>query len=272
MLVERLLGEYFDKQVPTYAEQRHIFAMFLESESQANEVGARLEAGEDFSQLAGELSLDTTSKDKKGDLGWRPEGVLPLLLENNVVEEYAFSAEAGVLSQPIYDEAKIKAVGYWLVKVVYRDDETKRAKVKVMLLGSEQEASELRVRLEADEDFATLAKELSLHEESKANGGDFDVAEGMVSPTFSEFVFSSELDVLSQPIRDDEQSTTGGYWLVKVSEIDSNRQVADEDRNLLKNDAFNKWTEGLFEDPANKITSYLDEGKKLFAISHVLRD
>lgn len=272
MLVERLLGEYFDKQVPTYAEQRHIFAMFLESESQANEVGARLEAGEDFSQLAGELSLDTTSKDKKGDLGWRPEGVLPLLLENNVVEEYAFSAEAGVLSQPIYDEAKIKAVGYWLVKVVYRDDETKRAKVKVMLLGSEQEASELRVRLEADEDFATLAKELSLHEESKANGGDFDVAEGMVSPTFSDFVFNSELDVLSPPIRDDKQSSKGGYWLVKVSEIDSNRQVADEDRNLLKNDAFNKWTEGLFEDPANKITSYLDEGKKLFAISHVLRD
>ena len=272
MLMERLLGEYFDKQVPTYAEQRHIFAMFLESESQANEVRARLEAGEDFGQLAGELSLDAATKDQKGDLGWRPEGVLPLLLESSIVEEYAFSAEAGVLSQPIYDETKIKPVGYWLVKVVDRDDELKRAKVKIMLLGSEQEASEVRARLEAGEDFATLAKELSRHADSKEQGGDFDVAEGMVSSTFSDFVFSAELDVLSQPIRDDRQSTKGGYWLVKVSEIDSNRQVADEDRDLLKNDAFNKWIEGLFDDPANKIESYLDENKKLWAISHVLRD
>ena len=272
MLVERLLGEYFDKQVPTYAEQRYIFAMFLESEGQANELRARIEAGEDFSQLAGELSLDTTSKDKNGDFGWRPKGVLPLLLENNIVEEYAFSVEAGTLSQPILDEAKIKPVGYWLVKVVGRDEETKRAKVKVMLLGSEQEASEVRARLEAGEDFATLAKELSQHEGSKANGGDFDVAEGMISAVFDDFVFSAEPDVLSQPIRDDKQSTKGGYWLVKVSEIDSNRQVADEDRNLLKNDALNKWLEGLFDDSENKITSYLDEGKKLWAISHVLRD
>ena len=272
MLVSKLGDEYFDKQVPTYAEQRHIFAMFLESESQANEVRARLEAGEDFGQLAGELSLDTISKDQKGDLGWRPEGILPMLLENNIVEEYAFSAEAGVLSQPIYDETKIKPVGYWLVKVVDRDDEAKRAKVKVMLLGSEQEANEVRARLEAGEDFATLAKELSLHADSREQGGDFDVAEGMVSSTFSDFVFNSELDVLSQPIRDDRQNTAGGYWLVKVSEIDSNRQVADEDRTLLKNDALNKWVEGLFDDPANKVESYLDEGKKLFAISHVLRD
>ena len=272
MLMERLLGEYFDKQVPAYAEQRHILAMFLESESQASEVSARLEAGEDFAELAGELSLDTTTKEDKGDLGWRPEGVLPLLLEDNLVEEYAFSAEAGVLSQPIYDEAKVKPVGYWLVKVVDRQDELKRAKVKVMLLGSAQEVSEVRARLEAGEDFATLAKELSLHADSKEQGGDFDVTEGMVSSTFSDFVFNSELDVLSPPIRDDKQSTEGGSWLVKVSEIDSNRQVADEDRNLLKNDALNKWVEGLFDDPANKVTSYLDEGKKLFAVSHVLRD
>jgi len=272
MLMERLLGDYFDKQVPTYAEQRHIFAMFLESESQANEVRARLEAGEDFSQLAGELSLDTASKEDKGDLGWRPEGVLPRLLENNIIEEYAFSAEAGVLSQPIYDETKIKPVGYWLVKVVDRDNEAKRAKVKVMLLGSEQEVSEVKARLEAGEDFATLAKELSRHADSREQGGDLDVAEGMISSTFSDFVFNSELDVLSQPIRDDRESTQGGYWLVKVSEIDGNRQVADEDRSLLKNDAFNKWIEGLFDDPTNKITSYLDEGKQLWAISHVLRD
>jgi parvulin-like peptidyl-prolyl isomerase len=246
--------------------------MFLESEGEANEVRAELEAGGDFAQLADLLSLEATSKEKKGDFGWHPEGVLTLTLGTSLVDEYAFSAEAGALSPPIYDETRTKTVGYWLVKVVERDDEAKKAKVKVMLLGSEQEANEVRARLEAGEDFATLAKELSQHDESKEAGGDFEVAQGDVNSTFSNFVFGSEFDVLSQPIRDDVVSTKGGYWLVKVSEIEDNRQVADEDRDLLKGDAFNKWVEGLFNDPANKITSHLDDSKKAFAVSHVLGD
>lgn len=270
MLAERLFDEYFDEQVPTYAEQRYILAMFLESESQASEVRDRLEAGEDFTQLAGELSLDDTSKEREGDFGWRPEGILPLLLENSIVDEYAFTTEVEALSQPIYDETKIKVVGYWLIKVLERDKEAGGANVKIMLLGSEQEANEVRARLEAGEDFATLAGELSLHGTSKADGGDFGVSEGMMSEAFEEFVFNAELDVLSQPIRDDTESTLGGYWLVEVTDMDDNRQIADEDRGLLKGKALNEWVAGLFDNPDNKIESYLDEGKKLFAISHVL--
>jgi len=272
MLVERLLDEYFDKQVPTYAEQRHIFAMFLESESQASEVRARLDAGEDFAQLAGELSLDNTCKEKEGDLGWRPQDVLPMVIESSILEEQVLSCEVGVLSQPIPEESKVKAVGYWLIKVLDRQEETARAQLKVTLLGSEQEASEVRARLEAGEDFATLATELSRHSDSKGEGGDFMVSEGMMSEAVDEFVFSAELDVLSQPIRDEKESTLGGYWLVKIDDIDSNRQITDDDRDLLKSDALNKWIEGLFDDPENRIESYLDEGKKLWAISHVLRD
>jgi len=270
MLAERLFDEYFDEQVPTYAEQRYILAMFLESESQASEVRDRLEAGEDFTQLAGELSLDDTSKEREGDFGWRPEGILPLLLENSIVDEYAFTTEVEALSQPIYDETKIKVVGYWLIKVLERDKEAGGANVKIMLLGSEQEANEVRARLEAGEDFATLAGELSLHGTSKADGGDFGVSEGMMSEAFEEFVFNAELDVLSQPIRDDTESTLGGYWLVEVTDIDDNRQIADEDRGLLKGEALNEWVAGLLDNPDNKVESYLDEGKKLFAISHVL--
>jgi parvulin-like peptidyl-prolyl isomerase len=272
MLVDRLMNEYFDKQVPTYAEQRHVFAMFLESESQANEVRARLEAGEEFSQLAGELSLDTNTKDAKGDLGWRPEGILSLVFGTPVLDEYAFSAEAGALSQPILDEDRTKAVGYWLIKVLERNEEEQTAQVKVMLLGSEQEASEVRARLEAGEDFAQLAQELSQHVDSKNSGGDFQALREMMSSAFDDFAFGSELNVLSQPIRDDTVSTKGGYWLVKVSEIDNNRQITDVDRALLKADVLKEWLNGLFSDPENKIESYLDVGKKLFAISHVLSD
>lgn len=270
MLVSKLSDEYFDQKVPQFAEQRHIFAMFLESESQVNEVRARLEAGEDFAQLAGELSLDATCKEKKGDLGWRPEGILSLMFATPVLDEYAFNCEVGVLSQPIYDENKTKSVGYWLIKVSERDEGAKTAKVKVMLLGSEQEANDVRARLEAGGDFAILAKALSQHDASKENGGDFDVSEDTMSSAFNEFVFSSELGVLSQPIRDDTVSTKGGYWLLKVADIDNNRQITDEDRDLLKADVLSKWVKALEDDPKNKVESYLDEEKKAWAIWHAI--
>ena len=270
MLVSKLSDEYFDQKVPQFAEQRHIFAMFLESESQVNEVRARLEAGEDFAQLAGELSLDATCKEKKGDLGWRPEGILSLMFATPVLDEYAFNCEVGVLSQPIYDENKTKSVGYWLIKVSERDEGAKTAKVKVMLLGSEQEANDVRARLEAGGDFAILAKALSQHDASKENGGDFDVSEDTMSSAFNEFVFSSEFGVLSQPIRDDTVSTKGGYWLLKVADIDNNRQITDEDRDLLKADVLSKWVKALEDDPKNKVESYLDEEKKAWAIWHAI--
>jgi len=76
--------------------------------------------------------------------------------------------------------------------------------------------------------------------------------------------------VLSQPIRDDTISTKGGYWLVKIAEIDNNRQIEKEDRDLLKADVWNKWVEGLFNDPENKVKSYLDDEKKMWAIMYIV--
>ncbi len=273
MLLVRVRDEYLDQQVPMFAEQRHIMAMFLESESQANDVKARLEAGEDFATLAGELSLDATCKEKEGDLGWRPEGVLPFLIESFMLEENAFGCEVGVLSEPIYEETKAKMVGYWLIEVVERDEEAEQAQVKVMLLVSEQEANDVRARLEAGEDFAELASEYSQHYASKGNGGEFEVtSKGMVSSAFDEFVFDPEVELgtLSQPIRDDEVGTTGGYWLIEVVDIDDNRQLEEENRDVFKADALSKWVEALWDDPDNNIVSYLDDEKKRWAISRVL--
>jgi len=277
VLLDKLRDEYFDKQVPMFAEQRHIMAMFLESESQVTGVKARLEAGEDFAELAGELSLESFSKTEKGDLGWQPEGFLTRRLGTSALDDYTssicLSCEVEVLSQPIYDEAKAKNVGYWLIKVVERDEVAQQALVQVILLGSEEETQEVRDRLEAGEDFATLAKEFSQHNESRENEGQLNISSpDMVSPAFSEFVFDSEIELgtLSQPIRDDAVTTTGGYWLLKVVDIDDNRQIEDEDRDLLKADALSEWVSSLWDDPENKIESYLDDEKKAWAIAKAI--
>jgi len=268
MLINKLRDEYFEQTVPVATEQSHLMAMLLESETQANEVRARLEAGEDFGELAGELSLESFSRGKSGDLGWHPREIWTELPISSIPGEHAFSAEIGVLSQPIYDETVIKEVGYWLVEVLEREEEPQEAHVRAILLGSEQEAWEVRDRLEAGEDFATLAGELSQDYASKEDGGDLGwLAPETMSPAFDEFVFNSEVGTLSEPIRDDTAMTTGGYWLFKVLGREDSRQVSDEDRDLLKALALNEWVSSLWEDPENEIDdSYLDAEKKAWAM------
>jgi len=276
LLIDKLGDEYFEHKVPVSAEQRHIMAMFLESDSQATEVRTRLEAGEDFAELAGELSLDSFTQTEKGDLGWRAKDVLTLLLGTSVPTEYAFSSEVRVLSQPVYDEAKSKRVGYWLVRVVERQEETvvageeepELAHVYVILLRSEEEAQQVRERIVTGGDIDALAKEFSQHGESKERGGDLGwVSPGMMSSALDEFVFNSEvkMGLLSEPIRDEEIPTRGGYWLVKVLDEDDNREIEEGDRDLLKVEALNDWISALWDDPENEVASYLDDEMKRWA-------
>ena len=275
LLISKLQDEYFEQQVPVSAEQRHMMAMLLESEQQAVEIRGRLENGESFTELAEELSLDALSKTYKGDFGWHPKSILNELLGISVPVEYAFSSEAGVLSQPIYDEEINKGVGYWLVRVSDRNEEKEEAHVHAMLLGSEEEAQAVIVRLEADEDFATLAKEVSQLAGVEENEGDLGMLiPGDVSPAFDEFVFNPELELgmLSQPIRDETVATKGGYWLVKVVDKDDNRQIEDDDRDLLKAKALDEWVSSLWDDPENEVDdSYLDDEKKAWAIEQATR-
>jgi len=274
LLINKLRDEYFGQQVPVSADQRHVMAMLLESEQQAAEVKARLKNGESFAELAEELSLDYLSKTNQGDFGWHPKDILNELLGATIVE-YAFNSEAGVLSQPIYDEEISKAVGYWLIMVLDIDKDEEEAHVKAMLLGSEEEAQDVKTRLEAGEDFATLAKELSQLDGVEENEGDLGIlTPGMMSPVFDEFVFNPELklEMLSEPLRDEDIVTTGGYWLIKVVDKDEDRPIDDNDRDLLTAKVLDEWVSSLWDEPENDIDdSYLDDEKKAWAIGQAAR-
>jgi len=268
LLTRRLLEEHFNLQVPKTAEQVHLMAMLLESEAQANEIRAKLEEDESFAKLARESSLDDFSKASQGDFGWHPESILQEELHTSIIE-YTFSTEVGTLSPPIYDDAVEKEIGYWLVKVIDRNVEEEEAHIQVILLGSEEEALETRSRLEAGEDFATLAKELSHLKGVEENEGEFLLAPGMQSPVIDEFAFDLDIapETISEPLRDEEAVTKGGYWLVKVTEKDADRPIADEDRDWLKAKIYDEWATSVFDDPANEIgDSYLDGEQKAWAI------
>jgi parvulin-like peptidyl-prolyl isomerase len=277
LLRERLFDEYIDPQVPTAAEQRHVMAMFLESESQAVDVRSRLEAGEDFTTLAGELSCEGLTKANGGDLDWHTRDIFDMLMETDIPIEYAFNAEPGSLSEPLYDAELEKDIGYWLIKVLREENSKGKIYAQAILLGSEEEALEVRARWESgEEDFDELADEVSQYVWTREGRGELGWLErGTVSDAFDAYAFDpeTELDVISQPIMDTggERPTKGGYWLVKVVDVDDNRTISDDDRSILKYQVWQDWVQSLLNDPDNIIESYLDNDKINWAIEHASR-
>ncbi len=272
LLMTKLLTEHFSKEIPETAEHRQVMVMFLESETQVQGVRKRLESGEDFGTIAAELSLDAATKNDKGDLGLAPRGVFSAVLGSSLAEEYFFNAEIGSISQSSMDDVKTKSVGYWLIKVVEKNQESNQVHILGILLGSQEEAERARARLDAGEDFAALAKELSQHENTKENGGDL----GQVSPdnlpsVIKDFVTSSEPGTVSSPLRDESIVTKGGYWLFKVLAKDDNKKIEDENLTILKNAKMTDWVSSLEKDSSNIIKNQLDDSKVAWAISRLAK-
>ncbi len=269
LLVRKLQDDYFEYEVPFYTEQRQVRAMLLESESQAMEVRDRLKSGEEFAELAGELSLESFSQIEKGDLGWRPKDFLIAQLGTSVPSEYAFGADVGVLSQPLHDEEISKDLGYWLIRVSDWRADPEQVYTYAVLLGSEEEAWQVKDMIVTGGDLVALAEEFSLHAGSKESGGDLSwITPFMMSEAFIECAFGSALDSmgrLSDPVRDEEAVTPGGYWLVEVLDKDDNREIEPNDRELLKGEALADWVAALMKDPENEVISYMNDELKKWA-------
>jgi parvulin-like peptidyl-prolyl isomerase len=171
------------------------------------------------------------------------------------------------VSQPIYDGAAVKAVGYWLIEVTEKD-ETKGINASTMLLGSEQEANEVKNEL-ASKNFTTMAQEYSQHE-SKDNGGELGwIKPGDIgSDAFDEVAFNLTLNEVSAPVKDETVQTEGGYWIVKILEK-GDHGLSDDVKNQLASKRFVDWfqeqlTEGV-------VVNNLDENKIFWAIQKVLQ-
>jgi parvulin-like peptidyl-prolyl isomerase len=116
MLLDQLLSEAVyaavTASISPMAEQVHARHILLPTREQAEEVLARLQAGEDFSYLAREYSEDISSRESGGDIGFFPRGVMP-----PEVEGVAFSLPVGDTSGIVETQ-----FGFHIVQVLEREE------------------------------------------------------------------------------------------------------------------------------------------------------
>jgi parvulin-like peptidyl-prolyl isomerase len=106
-LVEAVIAE-----VPRAAEQVHARHILVERPEMAEALLEQILQGADFAELAKEHSLDTTTRDSGGDLGWFTRGQL----FEPTIENAAFNLAPGEVSTVI-----VSQLGYHIVQTLERE-------------------------------------------------------------------------------------------------------------------------------------------------------
>ena len=153
-LLSQRLHLYLAERMPTVAEQVHLLMITLDSQAEAEKAKKRLDSGGDFRALAAELSSDDQLRQKKGDLGWVPRGVLAEALAAAAFDELA----VGQVSAPLFLDEK---------------------RVVLLMVAEKASARELdedaRLRLRAAALDAWLRQEYERHKiEYRGFGGGYD--------------------------------------------------------------------------------------------------
>ena len=111
VVLRNKLRDALAEELPAAAEQSRARHILVETEEEANTVIERLKAGEEFAELAAELSTDPGSAANGGDLGFVPRGrFIPS------VDEAVFNLPIGEVSEPIESQ-----FGWHIVEVLERE-------------------------------------------------------------------------------------------------------------------------------------------------------
>lgn len=125
LLGEALRENFARERTPEEAEHVYLHMLPLSTEEAANDALDRLESGEDFAALAGELSIVQDIKEAGGDVGWVPRGIFAQM------DQVAFGLPVGNVSDPIPTSQ-----GYYILKVAGKSESMPVIDEYRLLLGS----------------------------------------------------------------------------------------------------------------------------------------
>jgi len=100
-------------EVPTTTEQIHVRQIVVDTEDAAKAALDRIHKGEDFAAVAKDVSTDTATKDKGGDLGWIMRGQQG----DQAFDDAAFALQPNQVSNVIQGTYG----GYYIIQVLERD-------------------------------------------------------------------------------------------------------------------------------------------------------
>ncbi|MEK5078133.1 peptidylprolyl isomerase [Solibacillus sp. FSL W7-1436] len=153
--------EVTDEEIEKYYNQasqelnaRHIL---VEDEETAKEIKAKLDAGEDFAELAKEFSTDPGSGAQGGDLGWFTVGTM--VPEFN---DAAYALEVDEISEPVQSEH-----GFHIIQVTEKRDvkdygklEDKKEEIRESIAASKADWNAKMAELINDADIEVKDKDL----------------------------------------------------------------------------------------------------------------
>lgn len=189
-------------------------------------------------------------------------------LENDpeVLEKVAQFKKKLVI-QTFLDKKASQAVSEDQLRAAYNDEVKKQAgkkevRARHILVSSEDQAEEIKEKLDDGEKFEDLAKQLSTDKGSAVSGGDLGYfTEGEMVPEFTKAAFALDKGDVSDPVK-----TDFGWHIIKVEDI---RDVAvptyvemkDKLRDQMKGEALKSYINELID--TAKVEYFSPKGEKL---------
>ncbi len=167
--------------------------------------------------------------------------------------EYTEAVDAGTLNDKLIE-----------FLTAYRvPSEAKQVHLHAIKVDTEEQATQVRERLLAGEEFAIVALELSQDEESRQFGGDLGwIPQGVLYTEIDDAAFSLPIGNISQSIE-----TSQGFYVIKVSEINEKMPIASSYRDILASNEQKKWLDE--QRNASVIIEYLDQDKIVWAMNKI---
>ncbi len=133
--------------------------------------------------------------------------------------------------------------------------------VRGIMTDTEKGAQMALDRLNAGESWDTVAKDISIDTTSAKQGGDLGwIARGLKGNDFDTAAFGLKDNNIAGPFK-----VSGYYWILQRTDGPANRQLTDEQRTQLQDDALSKWLEAARKDPNNKVEYRITSDRQLWA-------
>lgn len=221
-----------DESLASLEPELLVQQILVKNLNQAKSAIERINNGEDFSEIAKEISISSNAS-SGGLMPWRRAAEMPELFSDAVNKK-----EIGYVSEPLES-----GTGYHVLMLIdkkgplvqYEDQWLSR---HILLVPStirddvttEAEINEIRSRILDGEDFSALAKEYSEDPGSASQGGELGwLGKGVLAPEFEKVMVESNLGTVSSVFE-----TQFGYHFLEVLETRS----YDMTRDLIEDRAY----------------------------------